>query len=311
MNDVNRDSIQARLDALSAQMAYLVEQQKKQQELFAEMSPILREVMNTATGRLDELDKKGYFAFGRELVAVGQRIIEGYTPDDVHQLGDAVVRILDTVRAMTQPEVLTIAEEASEVLQQADQAQPVGIIGMVRASRNDEVQKGMAVVLELLKHVGRGAKAVAEGHKASRTKRGAPKKARKVLGVERSASRAAPKQLPPPAGCAVPGPAKGEVAALLDGVGFTADGHLADPNEWTRELGERIAAVQNVDLGEAQWKLVEFARADFEKTGVAPNVRRITQGAGVTTKELYALFPKAPARTIAKVAGIPKPAGCI
>jgi dissimilatory sulfite reductase related protein len=44
---------------------------------------------------------------------------------------------------------------------------------------------------------------------------------------------------------------------------------------------------------------------------MSPNIRRITLELGVSTKDVYALFPKAPARTIAKIAGIPKPAGCL
>ena len=79
----------------------------------------------------------------------------------------------------------------------------------------------------------------------------------------------------------------------------------------TRALAVTIAAAQGVTLDEARWKVVDFARAEFEKAGVSPNVRRITQGAALSTKDLYALFPKAPARTVARIAGIPKPAGCI
>jgi len=308
---IRGDALAARLDAIGAQLSYLVEKQRKQEELFAEMSPILKEVMGTATTRLDELDKKGVFAFGRELGGVVERIVGGYSPEDVRQLGEAVVRILDTVRAMTQPEVLTIAEEASVVLQQADAAKPIGIVGMVRASRDEEVQKGMAVMLELLRHVGRGARAAAAQRKDSgRAARKAPaaRAERRVLGVEREGER---KVAAAPAACATPGPARGEPVAVLDGVGFTADGHLANPAEWNRPLAGSIAAALGVTLGEAQWKVVDFARAEFEKTGASPNVRRITQGASLATKDLYALFPRAPARTVAKIAGIPKPVGCI
>ena len=108
--------IEAKLDVLTSQMAYLVERQKKTEELFAEATPILREVMNVATHKLDDLDKRGYFLFGSELLSVGERIVEGFTPDDVRQLGDAVVSILETVRAMTQPEVLQIAGEDAVAL---------------------------------------------------------------------------------------------------------------------------------------------------------------------------------------------------
>lgn len=116
-------------------------------------------------------------------------------------------------------------------------------------------------------------------------------------------------------------PLAAPAAVILDGVGLDRDegrqaaldpdGHLADRKQWTRAVGERIATALAVDMGEAHWRLIEVARADFEKNGAAPNVRRLTQVAGVSTKELYALFPHAPARTIAKIAGLPKPAGCV
>ena len=311
---VDLDRVMTRLDGLAREMAWLVERQKKTEELFAEMSPILKEVMSTATARLDELDKKGYFAFARELAKVGERVVEGFSPDDVHQLGDAVVGILETVRAMTQPQVLQIADEASEVLQKADQAQPLGIMGMVRATRDDDVQKGMAVMMEMMRHVGRAARAVTDHRQSSpeqlRRERLAavlgPRK-KKAVGVERpapatvarvAAERAAGKPATP-------------VAAVLDGVVFGADGHLADPKQWTEALAVKIAAAQSIELDAPRWALVRFARAEFEGKGVSPNIRRITQGADVATKDVYALFPKAPGRTIAKIAGIPKPMGCI
>ena len=302
----------ARLGALEGQLAYLVERQRKQEELFSEMAPILKEVMSTAVGRLDELDKKGLFSFGRELARVGEKVLEGYSAEDVRRLGDSVVGILDAVRAMTQPEVLAIVGEAGEVLQRADSAQPVGLLGMVRASRNEEVQKGMAVMLEVLRHVGRGAQLVAEQRAGAPPERriahaapaGAQPRAKRALGTERAAP-------PRAASCAAPPPARGQAVTTMDGVGFTADGHLADPSQWTQSLAQTIASAQGVALGEAHWAVISFARAEFEKTQVSPNVRRLTQGVNIGTKELYALFPRAPARTVARIAGIPKPAGCI
>ncbi len=56
---------------------------------------------------------------------------------------------------------------------------------------------------------------------------------------------------------------------------------------------------------------MDFARKDFLENKASPNIRRLTQGTSLATKDIYALFPKAPARTIAKIAGIPKPTGCI
>ena len=94
-------------------------------------------------------------------------------------------------------------------------------------------------------------------------------------------------------------------------VDVDADGYLVESTNWTREMGEAIAAELGVKLEPASWKVIDFARADFRETGQTPGLRRITARTGVDTKALYALFPKAPARTIAKIAGIPKPAGCL
>jgi TusE/DsrC/DsvC family sulfur relay protein len=324
--NTSKEDTTARLDAIDKQLAYLVRQQEKTAELFAEMTPILREVMATATTKLDELEKKGYFAFGKELLGLGERVVEGFGPEDVRKLGDATVGILQTVRAMTQPRILEIAGEASEVLAKSDEAEPLGLLGMVRATRDDDVQKGMAVMMEIMRHVGRAARAVEDQRKADPN---AEKKAKlaavlgprkkKVLGVERPAraagapaAAAAPaRDLGPPAACGEPDTRPRAVAAVIEGIGFGADGHLANPAQWTPAIAQRLAAAQGITLDETRWAVVTFARADFEATTTSPNIRRLTQGTDLTTKDLYTLFPKAPARTVAKIAGIPKPAGCI
>jgi dissimilatory sulfite reductase related protein len=312
-------SIAARLDEIGRQVEYLAARQRRQEELFAEMTPILREAMAVATTRLDELEKKGYFAFGRELVGVGARVIESYSPEDVRALGDAARSILDTVKALTQPEALAIIEEASGVLQRADEAEPIGIIGMVRASGSEEVQRGMSVMMELLRHVGRGAQALADRQRqpagdARREKLArATGSRRREAAAQPAAGAARGPTRPPvaPSGCAVAPARKPEAATVVGGLAFSADGHLIDPAGWTPALAESLASACGVTLDEARWGVVNFARSDFGAAGVSPNIRRITQGTGLSTRDLYTLFPRAPARTVAKIAGIPKPAGCL
>ena len=93
---------------------------------------------------------------------------------------------------------------------------------------------------------------------------------------------------------------------------FDDEGFLRDADAWTRELAEQVATELGVaPLTEAHWTLIDWARADFAATGVSPNVRRLGKGSGVGTKTIYQLFPRAPGKAIARVAGLPKPAGCI
>lgn len=295
-----------RLAAIEERLTEIAERQRKTDELIEEMTPIARLALSSAITRFDEFEKKGYFALAREAAYVAQRVVETYKPDDVRAFGDAIVGILDTVRTMTQPEVLSVLGEATEVLAHADDAEPLGLVGMVRATRQEQVQKGMAVMLELLKKLGDGATAARRLPTQPRARASGPmREKRRVLGIERTKPKPAA-----PAACAVP--AKPAVAAtILDGVAFTAEGHLVDSTQWTPELGKTIAESQNIALTDAHLRVIEAARGDFASTGVSPNIRRLTQIASVTTKDLYALFPKAPGRTIAKIAGLPKPAGCL
>lgn len=331
MNNAQPDlaTILARIEALDAKVEFLVQRQHKQSEMFETFTPILREVMSVATDKFADAEKKGWFSFGKELFGVTERIVEGFGPQDVRQLGDAVVGILETVRAMTQPEVLQIANETTTVLVKADEVEPIGIMGMVRATRDEHVQKGMALMMDVMRNVGRAAQAVKTARdnspmaqrRAKLAETLGPKNRKGALGTERTPAppRAVPKtiepkkaeEMPPPAACAVPSNKPAVTAAVIDGVAFTSDGHLVDSKQWSEGLGAKIAAAQGITMTETHWTIVRFARGDFESTGASPNIRRITQGANVQTKDLYALFPKAPARTIAKIAGIPKPAGCL
>lgn len=324
---VTLEALASRIDALTAQVTYLVERQRKTEELFAEATPILREVMGTATRELESYEKKGYFAFGRELVRVGERIAEGFSPEDVRQLGGAVVGILETVRAMTQPEVLRVANDAATVVQNAESAEPIGLVGMVRATSDHEVQRGMAVMMEVMRHVGRASKIVSAERAArplaqKRAKLDAALGARKrALGIERTRPAATPPPVPADArkhampsatgpACSTPA-APPPPAVTIEGIVFGADGHMSDPSAWTRDVGAKIAAMQGVAMTDAHWNVIEVARTDYAATKASPNIRRLTQLMNVGTKDFYTLFPKAPGRTIAKIAGLPKPAGCL
>ena len=96
------------------------------------------------------------------------------------------------------------------------------------------------------------------------------------------------------------------------GARFQADGTLLEPEKWSRDMAIALAATVGVtDMADDHWRVIEFARQEFADTGHSPNIRRLTEGSGIDTRRLYALFPQAPGRAVARVAGLPKPAGCI
>lgn len=89
------------------------------------------------------------------------------------------------------------------------------------------------------------------------------------------------------------------------------EGFLTNPAEWTKEIGAEIARQEGIaELSEAQWKVIDWARGAAQG-GKSPTLRQITTGVNITTKDLFALFPKGPAKKVAHIAGLGKPEGCV
>ena len=95
-------------------------------------------------------------------------------------------------------------------------------------------------------------------------------------------------------------------------VNVNDEGFFEDPAQWREEMAPEIAREAGInELGELHWQVIKFMRAEFEEKGSGPSVRVLGKTSGVSIKELYQLFPKGPAKTAARIAGIPKPRGCI
>lgn len=90
------------------------------------------------------------------------------------------------------------------------------------------------------------------------------------------------------------------------------EGFLTDPSKWNDEVAVELARREGIDeLSERHWEVIRFMRSEYETKGSGPSVRMLAKTSGVPIKELYQLFPKGPAKLAAKIAGIPKPRGCI
>jgi TusE/DsrC/DsvC family sulfur relay protein len=90
-----------------------------------------------------------------------------------------------------------------------------------------------------------------------------------------------------------------------------AEGFLTEYEEWDEELAAVLAANIGIELSDAHMKAIRFLRDDFRSQGQTATLRRVSTLAGIPTKELFALFPKKPAKKMAYIAGLPKPVGCV
>ena len=99
----------------------------------------------------------------------------------------------------------------------------------------------------------------------------------------------------------------GEISLDVD-----EDGFMQEPSDWNKDVAMALATTEGVDdLTEEHWKLVEYLRNYFLQFGVAPMIRKLCKETGFDLKKVYALFPSGPAKGACKVAGLPKPTGCV
>lgn len=96
------------------------------------------------------------------------------------------------------------------------------------------------------------------------------------------------------------------------------EGYLVDRNDWTEEVAGELAKAEGLDMSENHWEVVNFLREYYEEYQIAPAVRVLTKAIGKklgkdkgNSKYLYELFPYGPAKQACKVAGLPKPTGCV
>ena len=93
-------------------------------------------------------------------------------------------------------------------------------------------------------------------------------------------------------------------------ISVNEEGYMTNFAQWDKEIGEEIAKENNITLTPKHWEVINYIQTEF-KNEVPLTIRKIGKSGVVDIKEFYALFPVGPLKTATKIAGIPKPAGCI
>ncbi len=100
---------------------------------------------------------------------------------------------------------------------------------------------------------------------------------------------------------------RGDVSIDVD-----EDGFMQEPDKWNEAVAAALASTEGVqELTEEHWKVVHYLRNYFLQFGVAPMIRKLCKETGFQLKKIYELFPSGPAKGACKVAGLPKPTGCV
>lgn len=95
-------------------------------------------------------------------------------------------------------------------------------------------------------------------------------------------------------------------------VELNEEGFFVHPEQWTEAMVPELAQREGIEtVTDRHWLVIRFMRNEYLEKGTGPTVRVLGKASGVPIKELYELFPGGPAKVAARIAGIPKPRGCI
>ena len=90
------------------------------------------------------------------------------------------------------------------------------------------------------------------------------------------------------------------------------DGFLAHPEEWSEDVVRAYALLENItELTEDHWKVIYYLREYYQRFRIAPMIRKLCKDTGLPLQEIEKLFPSGPAKGACKLAGLPKPTGCL
>jgi len=121
-------------------------------EMWQDVSPLSREAFLTLLERLGDLERKGYFVFFNGGLDIIERIVTSFNEEDVRQLGENIVLILQTIKEMTQPEIMNFMRNTAMAVKEEEPAD-VSLLSIVRQLNDPAVKKGLAKTLNVLKSV--------------------------------------------------------------------------------------------------------------------------------------------------------------
>ncbi len=138
---------------------HLIDQIESLQDFLRDASPLARDAFLTLMKQLDDLERKGYFAFLKEAVRIVDNIITHFSPEDVRLLADNIVTILETIKELTQPDVMYMLQEFTETFREVSERPEeidVSTRTILRLLRDPHVRRGLVITMQTLRLISLG-----------------------------------------------------------------------------------------------------------------------------------------------------------
>lgn len=138
-------------------LSYLLQQLDSGKTFLEDFSPVFKQIYLDSLDKLDELDRKGYFDFLRELRSIIDNIVISFTVEDVRNLSNNIVTILNTVKNLTQPDILNALNNAMGIFQNVDLKsadENISSFKILRELNKPETKRGLNILINFLKNLG-------------------------------------------------------------------------------------------------------------------------------------------------------------
>lgn len=143
-----------RLARNTRNLEHMLDQLESTLELVNDVSPLTQDAFITLMNRLDEFERKGYFTFIQGGMQIADNIVTSFSEEDVRLLGENVVLILQTVKEMTQPEIMTMLRQTVQVAQTEEiEEKDISLLSIIRQLNDPAVKRGLSRTLKVLKTV--------------------------------------------------------------------------------------------------------------------------------------------------------------
>lgn len=133
----------------------LFEMLESGKDLLDDLSPIVQQVGLDSMHLMNEFEQKGYFDFLRESTKIIENIVTHFTTDDIRSLADNIVTIMETVKNLTQPEMLKAINSALVVYQSIDieNVEDYSLFKAMRTMNSKEMRKGIGFMMTFMKNI--------------------------------------------------------------------------------------------------------------------------------------------------------------
>ncbi|MCA9922683.1 MAG: DUF1641 domain-containing protein, partial [Anaerolineales bacterium] len=131
----------------------MLDQMESMGSLYQDLNPLGQDAFLSLMNQLDVMERKGYFTFLRGGMAIMDQVVTSFSEEDVRQLGENIVLILNTVKEMTQPEIMHLLQNTATVMREEETTENISMFSILRQLNDPAVKRGLAKTLTVLRTV--------------------------------------------------------------------------------------------------------------------------------------------------------------